>query len=33
MGYNRDLTGINNVGMQNQNLNAVNLEQTDNPEI
>ena len=33
MNYNRDLTGINNVGMQNQNLNAVNLEQTDNPEI
>ena len=33
MGYDRDLTGINNVGMQNQNLNAVNLGQMDNPEI
>ena len=33
MGYDRDLTGINNVGMQNQNRNAVNLGQMDNPEI
>jgi hypothetical protein len=28
MGYDRDLTGINNVGMQNTNPEAVNLEQT-----
>ena len=28
MGYDRDLTGINNVGMQNTNEQAVNLGQT-----
>ena len=28
MGYDRDLTGINNVGMQNTNEEAVNLGQT-----
>ena len=28
MGYDRDLTGINNVGMQNTNPEAVNLGQT-----
>ena len=28
MNYDRDLTGINNVGMQNQNPNTVNLGQT-----
>ena len=33
MGYNPDLTGINNVGMQNTNQEVVKLNQTDNPEI
>ena len=33
MGYDPDLTGINNVGMQNTNPEVVKLNQTDNPEI